>query len=161
MQQHFVWEILGIKAKNNTNFRFLIGGSGPEMERLKSLTLELKLDDHVEFLGYIEESSLISYYRTCDVFSVMDPADYDITPMVALALGKRVVCPAIMEFDYAIESSGALFRTAPEPKKIALALQDALNSNSSKSIPQMPEMYQNYTWESCFTKMYNAWIETT
>jgi glycosyltransferase involved in cell wall biosynthesis len=143
------------------NFRFLIGGSGPEMERLKSLTQELKLDDHVEFLGYIEESLLMSYYRSCDVFSVMDPADYDITPMVALALGKRVVCPAIMEFDYAIESSGALFRTAPEPKKIALALQDALNSNSSKSIPQMPEMYQNYTWESCFTKMYNAWIETT
>jgi glycosyltransferase involved in cell wall biosynthesis len=144
----------------NTNFRFLIGGSGPEMENLTSLTQELKLDDHVEFLGYIEESSLINYYSDCSVFSVMDPADYDIAPMVALALGKKVVCPTIMEFDSEIESSGALFRTTPDAQTIARSFQDALQSDGNNSVGSMPVAYQNYTWESCFTKMYNAWIAT-
>ena len=146
--------------RETTNFHFHIGGTGPELENLKTLCHELGVEEYVKFVGFIDESALMDYYSSCQVFTVMDSADYDITPMVALAMGKRVVCPNIMEFSDEIINSGQLFRTDPQPQKIAHAMLEALGASPNKSISNMYELYQDYTWDSCFSKMYNTWISS-
>lgn len=148
---------IDILRHNSVEFIFKIGGTGPEIDTLKHLCSQLQVDKYVEFMGYVEETTLIDHYLGCDVFAVMDSADFDITPMVALALGKRVVCPDIMEFSKEIESSGQLFRSRPEPQEVARALFASLASQGEITIPTEDTHYNDYTWDSCFTKMYNAW----
>ena len=47
---------------------YLIGGRGREEERLRRLTDELGLHDHVRFLGFVPEEKLPELYNACDVF---------------------------------------------------------------------------------------------
>jgi len=48
--------------------RLLIAGNGPEEDRLRTLTRQLNLRDHVRFLGPIPHHDLRRYYNLADVF---------------------------------------------------------------------------------------------
>lgn len=50
------------------DWRYLIGGRGPELELLRSLTEELKLTTLVRFLGFIPDADLPALYEAADVF---------------------------------------------------------------------------------------------
>ena len=54
--------------KRFPNSKYMIVGKGREEQRLKSLTANLKLHDHVIFTGYVTDDSLPNYYNLCDVF---------------------------------------------------------------------------------------------
>jgi phosphatidylinositol alpha-1,6-mannosyltransferase len=49
-------------------FRYLIAGSGPEMESLKALARELGINDSVEFLGSVSDETKDVCYKRADVF---------------------------------------------------------------------------------------------
>jgi glycosyltransferase involved in cell wall biosynthesis len=69
----------------------VIGGSGPEEQALRSLCRELSIEAQVVFLGYVPESQLRDWYCSCDVLISADNADYDLSVMMALPLGCKVV----------------------------------------------------------------------
>lgn len=48
--------------------RLLIVGDGPELSKLKKLTLELDIKENVIFTGFIEWKNISSYYALGDVF---------------------------------------------------------------------------------------------
>lgn len=48
--------------------RLLIVGDGPELSKLRKLTLELELKENVIFTGFIEWKNISSYYALGDVF---------------------------------------------------------------------------------------------
>lgn len=50
------------------NLVYLIAGRGPEEENLKQLCRKLHLDEHVRFLGFVEQAYLPSLYNACDLF---------------------------------------------------------------------------------------------
>lgn len=86
-------------ARTNPNVRYLIVGTGPEQERLSDLVRELHLDDFVIFAGYVADSELPDYYRTCDLlvmpnFEEANSGDIEGFGMVFLeanAAGKPVI----------------------------------------------------------------------
>lgn len=53
-----------------SNVKFVIVGSGSEMEPLRKLSKELHVSQNVLFAGHIERSVLPDYYAACDVFVV-------------------------------------------------------------------------------------------
>ena len=145
---------INIIKNKNSDVKLLIGGIGPESDDLKNLVKSLKLEDYVEFLGFIEETELLDYYYACDVFTTMDSADFDITPYVALALEKNVVWPKIMGLDRELEENNRhIFSTVPNPTDIANSYYMALNSPvKGNSVTESNDL-QNYTWDSCFGNM--------
>ena len=67
-------------VKENTDVVYLIGGSGPDANRLKKLRNKLGLQDYVTFLGRIPEEELPYYYSMADVFVMPaknDPPDVE------------------------------------------------------------------------------------
>lgn len=90
-----------IVRKTAPNFRFLIAGSGPEEERLRTKLQREGLANNVVLLGHIESrTDLLDLYRNAAMF--VHPAHYEGLPTVlleAMACG----CPAV-----ATAVSGAL-----------------------------------------------------
>lgn len=67
-------------VKENTDVVYLIGGSGPDANRLKKIRNKLGLQDYVTFLGRIPEEELPYYYSMADVFVMPaknDPPDVE------------------------------------------------------------------------------------
>ena len=60
--------ITAYKKVANANNRLLIVGDGPELSKLRNLTLELELKENVIFTGFIEWKNISSYYALGDVF---------------------------------------------------------------------------------------------
>lgn len=49
---------------------YVVGGRGPDQERLEKLSNDLGVSDHVLFAGYISDEDLPAYYNLCDVFTM-------------------------------------------------------------------------------------------
>lgn len=52
----------------NPNFKLVINGDGPELNKLKNLITELKLEGKVILTGQIEHRDMPIYYRAADIF---------------------------------------------------------------------------------------------
>jgi phosphatidylinositol alpha-1,6-mannosyltransferase len=78
---------------------YLIVGSGPWESRLKSMVIEMGLERHVTFTGYVPDDKLSAYYLASDVFVMIsreilehgDLEGFGIVYLEANLLGKPVV----------------------------------------------------------------------
>ena len=76
---------------------YLVGGTGPDRERLATLAGELGVGKRVRFLGKVEEGKVADYYRACDLFAMLsrrDGADVEglgIAFLDAAACGRPVL----------------------------------------------------------------------
>jgi len=77
------------------NLRYLVGGDGPESERLRSLTKSLGIQPRVSFLGQVDETTKWALYDLCDLFvmpnRLMNGTDWEgfgIVFLEAALLGK-------------------------------------------------------------------------
>src|SRR5207249_1964908 len=104
----------------------MIGGTGPERGRLEALARELGVSGSVVFAGVIRDAELYDYYLSADVFTSADIADFDITTLVALALGRKAVVSSQHQFEEDIDGLRQLFRADPSPEGFAAAFETAL-----------------------------------
>lgn len=90
---HFAIDAVSEVAKTHDNFRFLIGGSGPDKEALRLRVKELDLDKLVIFLGKISDEELPAFYRTLDVgfFPAYKNESFGIVLLEAMASGVPVI----------------------------------------------------------------------
>jgi len=77
---------MAIKAFNNLKnskipFKYLIGGTGPDLMKLKKMVKDYKLEEHVEFIGIIPSALLVDYYNLSDCFITLSREDFK-TPNV-------------------------------------------------------------------------------
>jgi phosphatidylinositol alpha-1,6-mannosyltransferase len=78
--------------------QYIIGGDGPYRHALERLTREIRVQDHVMFLGDISEREAMRWYATCDLFCLTpctlggkDVEGYGIVYLEAGAFGKPVI----------------------------------------------------------------------
>jgi glycosyltransferase involved in cell wall biosynthesis len=76
--------------KKDGKTKLIIGGDGPELESLKSLSEKLEVSEHVKFIGWVKDVE--SFLNTIDVFvlpSLDEP--FGIAVLEAMAMGKPIV----------------------------------------------------------------------
>ncbi|WP_340084388.1 glycosyltransferase family 4 protein [Siminovitchia sp. FSL H7-0308] len=82
----FAKELKGCQAE------LIIGGSGPEMENLKRLSLDLGVSNQVKFLGQLDREGVLQQMQQCDVFALASHAEtFGVVYIEALACGKPVI----------------------------------------------------------------------
>lgn len=55
-------------ARKIPEIKYLIAGTGPDLQRLQRLAEQLGVSDYISFLGYIPDEQLNEIYNLCDVF---------------------------------------------------------------------------------------------
>ena len=78
--------------------RLIIGGEGPEKEKLETLAKDLCLENNILFVGRISEEQLSMYYKLCDVYVIPSIRDkwgntegLGMPVIEAMSYGKPVV----------------------------------------------------------------------
>ncbi len=80
---------LAVKAFNQTGDRLIVVGSGPELERLRSIA-----KPNIEFAGWQPDERLPEYYAGCEAVIFPGEEDFGIVPVEAMASGKPVIALA-------------------------------------------------------------------
>jgi glycosyltransferase involved in cell wall biosynthesis len=89
-----VIKALGKLQPQYPNIKYLIAGKSDdvELQRVKQLIRENKVDDKVCFAGYIDDSEIISHYQLGDVYIMPSYGEgFGIVFIEALACGCRVI----------------------------------------------------------------------
>jgi len=82
---------LRVIRDQNINAHAIIAGSGPQEQALKQLTNELKLNDHISFLGWVSDKT--QFYKDIDIFIMPSRVEpFGITAIETIAAG----CPMIV-----------------------------------------------------------------
>lgn len=72
--------------------KYIIGGKGNDIYRIKKLINKLGLQNKVIITGFIPEEELVDYYNLCDVFAMPSKGEgFGIVFLEALACGKPVI----------------------------------------------------------------------
>ena len=71
---HFV-KAMGelVHAKGRRDFRAVVVGSGPALDRVRELAGSLNLADFIVFTGYLSGEQLLSHISTFDIGVIPDP----------------------------------------------------------------------------------------
>ena len=75
------------------NSLLLIGGKGPDAEKLQRRITQLRLNEHVRLLGFIPDEQIASYYQAADLFVLPSLAleGFGLVTVEALACGTPVL----------------------------------------------------------------------
>ena len=141
---------------------FVVGGSGPQEEQLKSLADRLGIRSQVDFPGYIPEEKIGSYYRSCDVFLQADNADYDLTTMAALSYLKNVVVTKQFDFPDGLDKTQSLIFTATNDiENYAAQMSKAIQAPKIREKEIILSELKTITWEQYFQRILAVGIEAT
>lgn len=121
-----------ILLKENIRARLVIVGEGPVKEELMEKVLSNGMHDHVHFTGFVDEASLVSLYKSSDVFvlpSLYEP--FGIVALEAMASGVPVVVSDVGGLSEIVENGlNGLKVPAADSKSLAAALQLVLQDST-------------------------------
>jgi glycosyltransferase involved in cell wall biosynthesis len=79
-------------VKEIPDVKYLIGGSGDDVDRIKGLIKDNGLMDKVILTGFVPNEDIVDYYNLCDVFVMPSKQEgFGIVFLEALACGKPVI----------------------------------------------------------------------
>ena len=109
----------------NNKIKFMLVGTGPQLEELKTLTKKLKLENNIIFTGFIDYNEICNYYHVFDVMvSYSKTETQGLTIIEGLASSKPIICIDDPSFRSMVQHNynGFLFKKDDEFKKYVLDL---------------------------------------
>ncbi len=81
-----------LDSKHQSNCELLIIGNGPEKDNLKKMASQLKIQNHIKFISWIERDSLLELFKTSSIFLFPSHEGAGMVVAEALSFGLPVVC---------------------------------------------------------------------
>ena len=105
-------DAIPLVKKRVKNIKLMIAGKGPAEEKLIKKVKSNDIENHVTFLGYVEEKQKFLYMNSTDVFIL--PSYWESFPAVileAMACGAPVIASNVAGIPYAVSDgvNGFLF----------------------------------------------------
>ena len=113
-------------VKMNDNFKLIIVGDGPDIENLKKMAKDLKVDKNVIFTGKVKYDLIPAYYNLFDIMTSFSTTETQgLTIIEALAASVPVICVDDDSFKEMIQNkyNGFLFSDEEEFIKLVLELK--------------------------------------
>ncbi|GJQ57860.1 MAG: glycosyltransferase family 4 protein [Candidatus Scalindua sp. AMX11] len=156
--------ILSLKAVKNTfpNVLYAIAGAGEEREPLEHLVNEDGLNENVQFLGEIDDETLLKCYQQCDLFLLAnrevdgDIEGFGMVLVEAQSCGKPVIAgDSGGTIETMIPGKSGLIIDCRESTRLATALNQLLDeSDTRKSMGRNAVKWvnENFDWNSLVVK---------
>lgn len=150
---------------------YLVGGTGPDRERLSSLAGILGVGERVRFLGKVEEKELSDYYRACDLFAMLsrrngaDVEGLGIAFLDAAACGRPVLGTRSGGIPDAVEHGCTGFLVAPgNAHEAAAAMRRLLNDRGYMDRlgrKGRSRVEEKFTWDLVCRRVHRILVEAT
>jgi phosphatidyl-myo-inositol alpha-mannosyltransferase len=103
-------------SEQDPNVRLVIGGNGPDREKLESLTRDLGIEDRVDFKGFISTEEKVKLLRTADLFCAPSiyGESFGIVLLEAMACGLVTVAGDNPGYAAVMKGLGALSLVNPK-----------------------------------------------
>jgi len=142
-----------IFLKQNPDSILIIGGSGSEYQNLLDLSIELKIETNVKFVGFIPDELLYDYYAWADLFVSIDWADFRITSYEAMAMMTKVLLSNETDADKSLIETGYYYLTEPTVQETVININKALCNKKIITKKEFVEILKNHTWDKYFLNM--------
>src|SRR3989338_2254885 len=127
----------------------LIGGRGPDKERIEQMIQNSKYKSKIKMLGFVKDEEYFDHLAGCDIFAFPSWTTSGIPTYEALALGKKVIWTT--EAEEPVLSHPLVFLADPTVD----AFTEALNKALTTTVKEKPPVYlKDHTWEAYFEKLY-------
>jgi glycosyltransferase involved in cell wall biosynthesis len=134
-----------------------VAGAGPYGDRLRALARECGVDDHVEWLGYVDHGEVADVYDSADVFVYPGLLDEPFGRVLLEALSTRtpLLASDVGSTDYIVGDAGELF-TAGDPTALADAYERLIGDYDRRvdAIEDQLEQFAPETVEAAFSELY-------
>lgn len=142
-----------IKAMKYVDGQLLIAGKGPAEKSLKRLTMRLKLDNKVDFLGYVDEKKKPLLYSAADAFVIASTGETQGLVIVeAMACGTPVIGADYLAIPELVKDrkNGYLFEAGNVKQ-----LTDIINNYSKKKnlVDNSKKTAKEYSIEKCTDRL--------
>jgi glycosyltransferase involved in cell wall biosynthesis len=113
-------------------------GQGDSLANLKQMTRELKLEDYVEFTGYIPDAELLANLSAADICADPDPSSplNDVSTWIKImeymAYGKPIVSFDLKETRYSAQDA-AIYVKPNDERAFALAIAKLMDDPGLRS----------------------------
>ncbi len=132
--------------------KLIIGGTGKEKKYLKSLVKKLNINKYVNFVGYINDKDIPSFYKKADIFISIDWADFNLTTYEALTFKLRTIVSDETS-DSELFSSGYLYPCKAKEKELVKTINKCISSKNFWSQDKLFSYLEKYTWDNYFQKI--------
>lgn len=148
----------------NKQVRFLLAGTGPMLDVVKSLIKALNLTNHVRLLPYyIPDEELPDLFNACDFYVLPSSAEgMPLSLMEAMACGKPVIATHVGDVPYLVqnESNGALI----PPNQVDTLTYSIINLADNPEIrtqmgKENVKKMAEYDWDKIADKYYSLYLE--
>jgi len=122
-----------VNGLKRTDFHCVVIGSGDSLEELRDLARELRIEDRVEFTGFIPDEDMVRYLSTVDICldpnpsSPLNDVSTWIKVMEYMALGKPVVSFDLKETRKSA-ADAALYVTPNDEAQFAVAIAGLMDA---------------------------------
>ena len=152
-------------VKYNKKMKFMLVGDGPDMDNLKKLTSQLKLDKNVIFTGLVDYDLMPVYYHVFDVMvSFSKTETQGLTVVEGLAASLPTICIEDESFINTIQNgyNGYLFNDNEEYRKhiIDLAYDKELYKEMSMNAKNSVYNYSKEVFASNVLRVYHDAIKS-
>jgi glycosyltransferase involved in cell wall biosynthesis len=148
-----------MRALPATDANLVVCGKGPEMERLRALTVKLGIVDQVDFRGYVSEEERDRLLDRCQLYVMPSLFEsFGIAAAEAMSHGKPVVCSEVGGLPEVVRDSGVLVPPR-DPGALAEAINGLLQDDvRRRELGRKARAYsREYSWESVAAKTMNQY----
>ena len=151
-------------VKKCSNVKLIIGGTGPEVNKLKLLINELKLQSKIELIGFIKDSEMCNYYASCDIFVFHSLYEaFGIVLVEAMASGVPVISTQVGAIPEVVRDKKTGILVPPcDPSALASAIMELIeNENLRKRMgfEGRKIIEKEYNWENIVEKYENIYYD--
>ncbi|HEX6044649.1 MAG TPA: glycosyltransferase [Pyrinomonadaceae bacterium] len=123
--EHLVRAVHFLLDRGLSSFEMVIGGDGPDREKLEELAKNLNVGNHLRFLGGLNREQVRERMQKCDVFVLSSLHEtFGVVVGEAMACGKPVISTRCGGPEFIVNEENGVLVDVADPQALAGAMAD-------------------------------------
>jgi glycosyltransferase involved in cell wall biosynthesis len=150
-------------AERLPSARLLIGGAGPEGDRIRRRVAASPRSSQIQLLGHVERAQVMTLMRSCDVYCLPSFGEpFGMSALEAMACGKPVVATSAGGLSHLVSEDGGRKVAPGDPAALGDALHEILTDPElaqSMGSSNRRRAQERYAWPRVVSRLEDIYRE--